>query len=148
MLCRNVGEDVSKWITGNGTGSDAALPLNCCEFIQFCPPIAWTVETQKYTQAHITRITTAVLLTVGGDRLMAEPRRSCGPMLECRRMGRPPPGVPPGDEAHDGAMRILGVISVLSESRRLGKAFTTRRKLLSGDMGDWNQPEPVRNEHR
>lgn len=54
-------------------------------------------------------------------------------MLEWRRVGKPelPPGVPPGDDAHDGAMRILGVISVLSERRRLGNAFDTRRKLLS-----------------
>lgn len=73
------------------------------------------------------------LLTVGGDRLTADPRRSCGPMLEWRRVGRPEllPGVPPGDEAHEGAMRILGVIRVLSERRRFGKAFATRRKLLS-----------------
>lgn len=67
---------------------------------------------------------------------MVDPRRSCAPMLECRLIGRPPPGVPPGEEAHDGAMRIFGVISVLSERRRLGNAFTTRRKLLSGDEGD------------
>lgn len=54
-------------------------------------------------------------------------------MLECRRVGSPefPPGVPPGEEAHDGAMRIFGVIRVLSDRRRLGKAFETRRKLLS-----------------
>lgn len=38
------------------------------------------------------------LLTVGGDKLMADPRRSCGPMEECRRIGNPlPPGVPPDD---------------------------------------------------
>lgn len=75
-----------------------------------------------------------VSLTVGGDRLTAEARRSCGPMLEWRRVGSPefvPPGVPPGDEAHDGAMRILGVIKVLSDKRRFGKALETRRKLLS-----------------
>lgn len=64
---------------------------------------------------------------------MADPRRSCGPMLECRRVGSPavPPGVPPGDEAHEGAIRILGVIRVLSESLLLGKALPTRRNLLS-----------------
>uniref|UniRef100_A0A8D8B285 (northern house mosquito) hypothetical protein n=1 Tax=Culex pipiens TaxID=7175 RepID=A0A8D8B285_CULPI len=73
---------------------------------------------------------------VGGERLMLELRRSWGPMLEWRLIGRPPPGVPPGDEAQDGAIRILGVMSVLSDSRRLGKALTTRRKLLSGDEGD------------
>ena len=67
---------------------------------------------------------------------MVEPRRSCGPMLECLRVGRPLPGVPPGDDAHDGAMRIFGGIRVLSERRRLGKAFATRRKLLSGDEGE------------
>lgn len=72
-------------------------------------------------------------LTVGGDRFTAEPRRSCGPMLECRRVGNPevPPGVPPGDETQEGAMRILGVIRVLSERRRFGNALATRRKLLS-----------------
>lgn len=87
-------------------------------------------------------------LTVGGDKLIAEPRRSCGPILECRRIGRPPPGVPPGDDAHDGAIRIFGVINVLSESRRLGNALATRRKFRSGDDGDPpnhhppNTPEP------
>jgi len=87
-------------------------------------------------------------LTVGGDKLMVDPRRSCGPMLEWRRVGSPLPGVPPGEEAHDGAIRILGVISVLSDSRRLGKTLPTRRKLLSGDDGEQpnhqppNMPEP------
>lgn len=81
---------------------------------------------------------------------MVEPRLSCGPMLEWRLVGRPLPGVPPGDEAHDGAMRIFGVINVLSERRRLGNALATRRKLLSGDDGEHpnhqppNMPEPVR----
>jgi hypothetical protein len=42
-----------------------------------------------------------------------------------------PPGVPPGDEAQEGAILILGVIRVLSERRRLGKALATRKKLLS-----------------
>lgn len=72
-------------------------------------------------------------LTVGGDKLTADPRRSCGPMLEWRRVGRPvvPPGVPPGDEAHDGAILIFGVIKVLSDKRRLGKTLATRKKLLS-----------------
>lgn len=82
------------------------------------------------------------LLTVGGDRFIAELRLSCGPMLECRRMGRPLPGVPPGEDAQDGAILILGVISVLSESRRLGNAFPTRRKLLSGDEGDPPNHQP------
>lgn len=59
---------------------------------------------------------------------MAEPLRSCGPMLECRRIGSPPPGVPPGDEAHDGAIRIFGVIKVLSDRRRFGKAALATRK--------------------
>lgn len=81
-------------------------------------------------------------LTVGGDRLIVEPRRSCGPMLECRRVGSPLPGVPPGDEAHDGAMRIFGVIKVLSDSRRLGNALATRRKLLSGDDGEQPNHQP------
>lgn len=75
-------------------------------------------------------------LTVGGDKLMVEPRRSCGPILECRRIGKPLPGVPPGDDAHDGAMRIFGVINVLSDKRRLGNAFATRRKFRSGDDGE------------
>lgn len=73
---------------------------------------------------------------------MFDPRRSCGPMLECLRMGSPPPGVPPGDEAHDGAIRILGVISVLSDRRRLGKALDTRRKLRSGEEGDAPNHQP------
>jgi hypothetical protein len=34
----------------------------------------------------------------------------------------------PGDDAQDGAIRIFGVISVLSDKRRLGNAaFATRR---------------------
>lgn len=79
--------------------------------------------------------------TVGGDRFIAEPRRSCGPMLLCRRMGSPPLGVPPGELAHEDAMRIFGVINVLSDRRRLGNAFATRKKLLSGDEGEpKNQP--------
>lgn len=57
-------------------------------------------------------------------------------MLECLRMGSPPPGVPPGDDAHEGAIRILGVIRVLSDSLLLGKAFTTLKKLLSGEDGE------------
>lgn len=28
-------------------------------------------------------------LTVGGERFIADPRRSCGPMLLWRRMGKP-----------------------------------------------------------
>lgn len=85
---------------------------------------------------------------------MVEPRRSWGPMLECRRVGRPLPGVPPGEEAHDGAMRIFGVISVLSESRRLGNTLPTRRKLLSGEDGEQpnhqppSMPEPVNKIHK
>lgn len=70
-------------------------------------------------------------------------------------MGKPPPGVPPtrkemssnrvslqrrlkslpGDDAHEGAIRIFGVISVLSDKRRFGNEFTTRKKLLSGEDG-------------
>lgn len=57
-------------------------------------------------------------------------------------MGRPPPGVPPGDDAQEGAMRIFGVINVLSESLLLGKAFTTLKKLLSGDDGDAPNHQP------
>lgn len=57
--------------------------------------------------------------------------------------------MPPGDDAHDGAILIFGVISVLSDRRRLGKELTTLRKLLSGDDGEFpknhppNIPEPV-----
>lgn len=68
---------------------------------------------------------------MGGDRLMFDPRRSCGPILECRRTGKPPPGVPPGELAQDGATRILGVIKVLSDRRLLVKALCTFKKLLS-----------------
>lgn len=73
---------------------------------------------------------------------MVDPLRSWGPMLECRLMGRPPPGVPPGEEAQDGAIRILGVIRVLSDSRRLGKALWTLRKLLSGEEGEAPNHQP------
>lgn len=37
------------------------------------------------------------------------------------------PSYLPGDDAHDGAIRIFGVMRVLSDSRRLGKALATRR---------------------
>lgn len=46
-------------------------------------------------------------------------------------------------------MRIFGVINVLSDNRRLGNAFATRRKFRSGDDGEPpnhqppNTPEPV-----
>lgn len=72
-------------------------------------------------------ITKLIVRTVGGDKFIADPLRSCGPILECLRMGSPL-GVPPGDEAHDGAIRIFGVISVLSESRRFGNAALATRK--------------------
>lgn len=55
-----------------------------------------------------------------------------------------PPGVPPGDDAHDGAIRIFGVINVLSDRRRFGNAFATRRKLLSGDDGELPNHQPPR----
>lgn len=89
---------------------------------------------------------------MGGDKLIVEPRLSCGPMLEWRRVGKPLPGVPPGDEAHDGAMRIFGVIKVLSDNRRLGNALATRKKLLSGDAGPPNHqppniPEPMKRQN-
>lgn len=79
---------------------------------------------------------TKTKLTVGGDKFMVEPLLSWGPILECLLIGRPPPGVPPGEEAQDGAIRIFGVIRVLSDSLRLGNAFTTLRRLLSGDEGE------------
>lgn len=62
---------------------------------------------------------------------MLDPRRSWGPVLECRRIGRPLPGVAPGELAQDGAIRIFGVIRVLSDRRRLVNVLATRRKLLS-----------------
>lgn len=73
----------------------------------------------------------AAARTVGGERLACDGRRSCGPMLEWRRVGRAacePPGVPPGEEAHEGAILILGAMSVLSDSRRPGSSATTRKK--------------------
>jgi hypothetical protein len=55
----------------------------------------------------------------------------------------PPPGVPPGEEAQDGAMRILGgIIRALSDRRRFGKALCTLKKLLSGDDGDAPNHQP------
>lgn len=95
----------------------------------------FAIYSQTDLQAHM-------WLTVGGDKFIADPLRSWGPILECRRVGSPPPGVPPGEEAHDGAIRIFGVINVLSDSLRFGKAFATRRKLLSGDEGDPNHQPP------
>lgn len=62
---------------------------------------------------------------------MLEPRLSCGPVLEWRLIGKPPPGVPPGELAHDGAILILGVIRALSDKRLVGKALLTFKKLLS-----------------
>jgi len=84
------------------------------------------------------------VLTVGGERLTVDPRLSWGPMLECRLIGRPPPpGVPPGEEAHDGAMRIFGgIMRALSERRRFGNALWTLRKLLSGDDGEAPNHQP------
>lgn len=73
-----------------------------------------------------------------------DPLRSCGPILECRRIGNPPPGVPPGEEAHEGAIRILGVIKVLSESLLFGNALATLRKLLSGEEGPPNHHDPLK----
>lgn len=85
-----------------------------------------------------------IVLTVGGERLTVDPRRSWGPMLEWRLIGRPPPpGVPPGEEAHDGATRILGgIMRALSDSRRFGKALWTLKKLLSGDDGEAPNHQP------
>lgn len=87
------------------------------------------------------------LYTVGGDKLILDPRRSWGPVLECRRIGRPPPppvpGVPPGELAQDGAIRIFGVIRVLSDSRLLVNVLATRRKLLSLAEGELNHPPNI-----
>lgn len=63
---------------------------------------------------------------------MADPRRSCGPMLLCRRIGSPLPGVPPGDDAHDGAIFIFGLhgqvyyVAKANENQRVknGKRIT------------------------
>lgn len=78
---------------------------------------------------------------------MVDPLRSCGPILEWRRIGSPPvlpPGVPPGEDAHEGAIRILGAINVLSDNRRFGNALITRKKLLSEDTGEPpNHQEPT-----
>lgn len=84
---------------------------------------------------------------MGGDKLILDPRRSWGPVLECRRIGRPPPppvaGVPPGELAQDGAIRIFGVIRVLSDSRLLVNVLATRRKLLSLADGELNHPPNI-----
>lgn len=68
-------------------------------------------------------------------------------MLECRRIGKPPPppvpGVPPGELAQDGAIRIFGVIRVLSDSRLLVNVLATRRKLLSLADGELNHPPNI-----
>jgi len=77
---------------------------------------------------------------VGGDKLILDPRRSWGPVLECRRIGRPPPGVPPGELAQDGATRIFGVIRVLSDRRLLVNVLATLKKLLSLVDDEVNHP--------
>lgn len=42
------------------------------------------------------------VLTAGGDKFMLfDPLRSCGPMLECLRIGNPPPGVPPNKQSYE-----------------------------------------------
>lgn len=69
---------------------------------------------------------------------MLDPRRSWGPMLECRRMGSPSPGVPPGELSQDAATRIFGVISVLSDNRLLVKVLATFRKLLLSVLEEEN----------
>lgn len=50
----------------------------------------------------------------------------------------------PGEDAHDGAIRIFGVIRVLSDRRRFGNALATRKKLLSGDDGEFPNHQPPR----
>lgn len=52
--------------------------------------------------------------------------------------------MPPGLLAQLGAIRIFGVINVLSDKRRFGNAFATRRKLLSGDDGELPNHQPPR----
>jgi hypothetical protein len=69
-------------------------------------------------------------------------------MLECRRIGSPPllpPGVPPGEDAQDGAIRIFGAINVLSDKRLFGKVeWITFKKLLPSETGEPpNHQEPV-----
>lgn len=64
-------------------------------------------------------------------------------MLECRRIGKPPPGVPPGELAQDGAIRIFGVIRVLSERRLLVNVLATFRKLLSLLPDELNSPPNI-----
>lgn len=81
--------------------------------------------------------------TVGGDKLILDPRRSWGPVLECRRIGRPLPGVAPGELAQDGAIRILGAIRVLSDRRLLVNVLPTRRKLLSLADDEVNHPPNI-----
>ena len=103
----------------------------------------YKLNTSAWWHTHVPDIKSFVL-TVGGERLTVDPRRSWGPMLECRLMGSPPPpGVPPGEEAHDGAMRIFGgIMRALSERRRFGNALWTLRKLLSGDDGEAPNHQP------
>jgi hypothetical protein len=109
--------------------------------------VSYTKSSTQYTcQAQGNDKYISFVLTVGGERLTVDPRRSWGPMLECLLMGSPPPpGVPPGEDAHDGAMRIFGgIISALSERRLLGKALWTLRKLLSGEDGEAPNHHPPR----
>lgn len=85
--------------------------LHCWFFFLMLSPLSTTASrtTNTYTHASTHKCYSKVqslqsiplLLTVGGDRLMLEPRRSCGPMLECRRIGSPPPGVPPKSEGEE-----------------------------------------------
>lgn len=74
---------------------------------------------------------------------MLDPRRSWGPVLECRRIGRPLPGVAPGELAQDGAIRIFGVIRVLSDRRLLVNVLATRKKLLSLADVEVNHPPNI-----
>ena len=53
-------------------------------------------------------------------------------------MGRPSPGVTPGELSQDGATRIFGVIRVLSDNRLLVKVLATFKKLLLSLFEDEN----------
>lgn len=69
---------------------------------------------------------------------MLDPRRSCGPVVEWRRIRNPSPGVTPGELSQDGATCIFGVIRVFSDNRLLAMVFATFKKLLLSLFEDEN----------